>query len=145
MNANTKNNSKTNPKINYCYLLQNVAETKTYIGSTNNFTRRIKQHNGALCGGARYTAGDCWKPAILLSGFISWSQTLRFEYIWKHCRLRDVSSRRGIVRRFEILEYLLKKEEWQHLTVWTHAEIACVLDCTQVIRDIEEIIPNNYQ
>lgn len=68
-NANAKTNA--NAKINYCYLLQNANETKTYIGSTNNFTRRIRQHNGALCGGARYTAGDCWKPAILLSGFPS--------------------------------------------------------------------------
>ena len=137
----------------HCYFIQNVTEispngilsstesrkTKTYIGSTTNFTRRIRQHNREICGGARYTAGNQWKPAIILSGFASWPQTLRFEYIWKHIKLQNIYSRSGINRRIEILEYLLKKEEWSHLTVWTNAEIACNLDCSQPICDLDEL------
>lgn len=135
--------STLSPLPFHCYFIQNAANTKTYIGSTNNFPRRIRQHNGEICGGARYTAGDCWKPAILLSGFTTWSQTLRFEYIWKHLKLRNISNKRGIgagmQRRLQILEYLLQKEEWTHLTIWTHAEIAAMLTCDQPIRDIEEL------
>ena len=35
------------------YLIKN--ENKTYIGYTNDFFRRWKQHNGYLSGGAKYT------------------------------------------------------------------------------------------
>lgn len=38
------------------YLLQNDGNPCTYVGSTNNAKRRIRQHNGNLCGGARYTS-----------------------------------------------------------------------------------------
>jgi predicted GIY-YIG superfamily endonuclease len=39
---------------NFCYVLINN-EQKTYVGYTNNYSRRIKQHNGILKGGAKYT------------------------------------------------------------------------------------------
>ncbi len=124
----------------HCYLIQNATETKTYVGSTVNIKKRLRQHNGEICGGAKYTAGDCWKPAILLSGFTSWSQTLRFEFIWKHLRVAGIKSgrhTRGLQKRLELLEYLLAKEEWSHLVVITRAEIACLLDCAQEIEDLD--------
>ena len=37
------------------YLLVNTSNKKTYVGSTNNTIRRIRQHNGDLVGGAKYT------------------------------------------------------------------------------------------
>ena len=39
------------------YLLINTCEenNRTYLGITNNCTRRIKQHNGIIKGGAKYT------------------------------------------------------------------------------------------
>lgn len=37
------------------YLLQNTVNTCTYVGITNNLKRRIRQHNGELVGGAKYT------------------------------------------------------------------------------------------
>ncbi len=42
----------------YIYLLYNTANNKTYIGITNNRERRIRQHNGDLSGGARYTKNN---------------------------------------------------------------------------------------
>ena len=37
------------------YLLINTVNNCTYIGCTNNSIRRIRQHNGELVGGAKYT------------------------------------------------------------------------------------------
>jgi structure-specific endonuclease subunit SLX1 len=37
------------------YCLTNGDESHTYVGVTNDLTRRMRQHNGTLTGGARYT------------------------------------------------------------------------------------------
>lgn len=37
------------------YLLYNTSSRCTYVGMTNNQIRRIRQHNGDLVGGAKYT------------------------------------------------------------------------------------------
>jgi len=37
------------------YLLKNTDNNRTYLGVTNNPIRRLKQHNGILKGGAKYT------------------------------------------------------------------------------------------
>ena len=38
------------------YLLVNTVNNCTYIGYTNNSTKRLRQHNGELVGGAKYTS-----------------------------------------------------------------------------------------
>ena len=40
---------------NYCYILINDCDHKTYNGYTNNPLRRLRQHNNELKGGAKFT------------------------------------------------------------------------------------------
>ena len=37
------------------YVLINTKNVFTYVGTTNNLTKRMKQHNGEIKGGAKYT------------------------------------------------------------------------------------------
>jgi putative endonuclease len=40
------------------YVLINTNNNKTYVGITNNYNRRIRQHNSELVGGAKYTTNN---------------------------------------------------------------------------------------
>lgn len=40
----------------WCYALRSVVDGRTYVGSTNDPARRLRQHNGWLSGGARATS-----------------------------------------------------------------------------------------
>ena len=118
-----------------CYCIQSINESRTYIGATNNFTRRIKQHNQQISGGAKATKGHQWKPIIHVTGFVDRHQLLRFEWFWKHC-IKTIE--RGIYRRITMLEFLLMKPEWQHLELYTTDEIAPFISCFQKINNLLE-------
>ncbi len=64
--------SETNIIIkNYVvYVLTNTAHNKTYIGITNKPERRIRQHNGELVGGAKYTTSNKADGQWVFYGFI---------------------------------------------------------------------------
>jgi predicted GIY-YIG superfamily endonuclease len=56
----------------------------TYNGSTNNISRRLRQHNGEITGGAKATKGHKWEIYALVSGFKCHRETLSFEWKIKH-------------------------------------------------------------
>ena len=45
----------TENKTYIVYLLINTSNNYTYLGITNNSTKRLRQHNGEIKGGAKYT------------------------------------------------------------------------------------------
>ena len=61
----------------------------TYLGSTNNFSHRLRQHNGEICGGARTTANRSkhhkykWKPVCIVRGFRTRGDAYSFEKLAK--------------------------------------------------------------
>ena len=72
-----------------CYILQSEVADRIYVGYTINFSRRIRQHNGELVGGAKKTQKwRPWKPLCLISGFNDNSSALRFEYRLQHIKPR---------------------------------------------------------
>lgn len=62
-----------------CYLLYSHNTHLSYIGVTNNIMRRLRQHNGEISGGAKFTrrAKD-WR-VVAISKFQTLSDALRFE------------------------------------------------------------------
>lgn len=61
---------------------------RTYVGVTNNFDRRIAEHNSEKRGkqrkGALSTCGRKWKPICIVSGFRTRTEALQLEYRMHH-------------------------------------------------------------
>ena len=78
-----------------CYLLSN-SSSKTYIGYTNNFKKRINQHNCELSGGAKYTTAfkgeHGWTPIILITEIEDKSTALSLE--WRMKKKRNLKGKR---------------------------------------------------
>ncbi|KAJ8573612.1 hypothetical protein K7X08_010123 [Anisodus acutangulus] len=83
------NNSKKCDKTRCLWCVYLILSTnppiKTYIGVTTNFSRRLKEHNGELKGGAKASrSGRPWICACLIRGFKDRSEACAFESKWKH-------------------------------------------------------------
>jgi len=55
----------------------------TYVGITNDPARRLRQHNGEIAGGAKYTTrtkGGVWKFLYIVSGFPNSSSAGQWEW-----------------------------------------------------------------
>jgi predicted GIY-YIG superfamily endonuclease len=77
--------------MNYVvYLLK--SENLSYIGMTNNFERRWKQHMGILQGGAKYTRrSNEWSPLCIIDGFKTKQEAMQCE--WKLKRVKGYHQR----------------------------------------------------
>lgn len=66
-----------------CYCLRSETGT-TYVGSTVDLDRRLRQHNGEIAGGAKATArGQGWRRICYVLGFPDERAALQFEWKWK--------------------------------------------------------------
>ncbi|XP_061998676.1 structure-specific endonuclease subunit slx1 isoform X1 [Rosa rugosa] len=85
--AKSNSPSKSKPKSrswSVYLILSTNAPIKTYVGVTTDFSRRLKQHNGELKGGAKAShAGRPWICACLIHGFKDQNEACAFESKWK--------------------------------------------------------------
>jgi predicted GIY-YIG superfamily endonuclease len=111
-------NNKTSNKKYYCYIIRSLNPAflnSTYNGSTNNLTRRLRQHNGEIVGGAKTTRGKGpWVYIAIWEGFQSHKETLSCEWRIKHptnTRTRPPQYN-GVVGRIKSLNLLTNLDCW---------------------------------
>ena len=77
-------------KKHYCYLLQSLSNNnRTYVGYTNDPPKRLRQHNGEIAGGAKYTRSyRPWRIICILEGFPDKRTALQFEWRMHHPLVR---------------------------------------------------------
>ena len=112
------NNVETNDTEKwFCYILKRVDcndSKSTYSGSTNDLSRRIRQHNGELVGGAKATKGKQWEFYAILTGFVNHQNCLSAEWRIKHptnARKRPAKYC-GVKGRIAGLNEVLCQEKW---------------------------------
>lgn len=101
---------QTKESVYICYILESVDGKRTYAGITNNMARRLRQHNGELAGGAKYTSkpqSRPWKVVLTVNGFQTKVQALQFEWALHHTKGEG-----GVPGRMQKLVKVLKKAHW---------------------------------
>lgn len=105
----------------YCYILKakNPRCARRYVGMTNNIERRLKQHNGLLAGGARYTkrhltAAGGWEFAAIIGGFPDKINCLSCEWRLKHpwSKTKEGRRKRASATIAEAVYHVLGLERW---------------------------------
>ena len=95
------------------YLLENTINKKTYLGVTVNINRRIRQHNGELVGGARYTSSNKgegeWHLRAIVNNLTK-SQALSYERIVKNKR-RKGKGKTPLEKRLYLMNEVIENFE----------------------------------
>lgn len=109
---------------NYCvYLLINTSNKYTYLGITNNSVRRLRQHNGIIKGGARYTnakrgEGE-WKYYLKIHNLTK-REALSMERTAKNLR-RRARGTTPLDKRLDVLLPLVSKFEKAEVEYFTES------------------------
>ena len=103
---------------------------RTYVGYTVNLRRRLRQHNGEITGGAKYThIGRPYKLVCYIEGFPNKTNALQFEWRCHNPGGRKKDNGKiekrfkkysGMDRRRKILEYVLGLDKWTNSS--THSK-----------------------
>jgi structure-specific endonuclease subunit SLX1 len=100
--------------MSHVYLLVST-KGSTYVGATVDLTRRLRQHNKEIKGGAHATGikvsnGEVWERAAHVSGFPDWQAALQFEWRWKQLSRKLSIKLLPLERRMKALKELLALE-----------------------------------
>lgn len=112
-----------------CYCLFSRSNPhRVYTGYTNNFSRRLKEHNTSSKGAKHTHEGRPYFPLLIVSGFMKRKQAMRFEKCMKKRRSRKHT--RGLLGRMATLMNNLRNKEWRD----TKLRVLCMFKKEQMIR-----------
>lgn len=119
-----------------CYIITNNGST--YVGASTNAHRRLRQHNGDICGGAKYTTsrGCGWTHYCIVRGFQTKIQALQFEWAVKHAAPRRL---RGLPGRTVKLSKVIRRERWTKRSPLS-SSVKLSIECYEGIpRELENV------
>ena len=89
------------------YILK--SDNLSYVGMTNDFFRRWRQHNQEIKGGAKYTKKkNYWYPICIIDGFPDKKSACQCEWRLKHSK-----PYKGPLGRIQFLsKYISKNLQW---------------------------------
>ena len=109
-----------------CYAIVSADRIHTYIGITNCIERRLRQHNGELAGGARYTRKfHPWTLVACIRGFQNHQQAASFEWDTKHGRGVQIRTRDACQRVLERLSVAVASQRWRQKCVCSSLVLEC--------------------
>jgi len=92
----------------FVYLLKSTVSNRTYVGYTVDTIRRLNQHNGLLCGGAKKTSKfRPWKIVMFVS-FEFERTAMQYEFCVHKTKKYKRSS--GIANKMKVMKSLLSQE-----------------------------------
>jgi len=96
----------------FVYLLLS-SDNCTYIGSTIDLNRRLRQHNKEIKGGAHATGikvlkGETWIRVAHIEGFPDWQSALQFEWRFKQLSRKLPIKMQPLERRLRALKQLIE-------------------------------------
>jgi putative endonuclease len=92
------------------YVLINTSHNKTYVGITNNTIRRLRQHNGDLVGGAKYTTSNKGLGEWVFYGFIKSLEKRQSLSIEKKIKIKSKKLKGSpIERRVKAINLILSE------------------------------------
>lgn len=125
-NTFSSNETSKFKNTNYCYILFNDFNKMTYNGFTNNLQRRIRQHNGKIKGGAKYTTKKQleWKYLAYVTvddPLFDKKKALSFEFYVKYPtshrpREKEFNNPEGRLRGLELAKQNPKFKNLQFIT-----------------------------
>tara|TARA_B100000963_G_scaffold274510_1_gene242722 strand:+ start:461 stop:859 length:399 start_codon:yes stop_codon:yes gene_type:complete len=108
------------------YILK--SDNLSYVGMTNDFFRRWRQHNNEIKGGAKYTKKkNYWYPICIIDGFPDKKSACQCEWRLKHSK-----PYKGPLGRIQFLsKYISQNLQWtkkspeinqQNLTIYIDSD-----------------------
>ena len=114
------------------YILK--SDNLSYVGMTNNFFKRFRQHNQEIKGGAKYTKKKLfWYPICIIDGFKDKKSACQCEWRLKHCK-----PYKGPLGRIKYLsKFISENSQWtknsseiknQYLTIYIDPDFKEILN-----------------
>ena len=87
------------------YLIK--CDNLSYVGMTNDIFKRLRQHNGEISGGAKYTSKrQGWYPVFIIDGFLDMKSAMQCEWRLKR-------GKKGVNGRIKYLnDFLMNNNRW---------------------------------
>lgn len=132
----------------FVYILENTHDNRTYVGATIDPDKRLKQHNGILKGGAKYTKSfgkSTWIHAVIISGLPNWINTLQCEWRLKHPTGSRRSKSSGIISRIKALNTILHLDKWTNNSTINISEMNLTVKIKEKYVYLLENLPSNVE